>query len=78
MAIPTTANVGANISITWSPPLSNLASITAFKVVIRTKDNKFLESSSCVTVGTPLPISCQVPMIVLQSSPFNLVQNDIV
>ena len=78
MAIPTTANVGTDILVTWTQPYDSSALITAYNVFFRSADKKLYSNSNCVVTGTPLPTTCTVPITSLTASPFLLQQNDLV
>jgi hypothetical protein len=73
MAIPTTVNVGTNILVEWDEPYDSSALITAYNVFFRGSDKKLYNNTNCVLTGSPLPITCLVPIISLTASPFLLV-----
>jgi hypothetical protein len=78
MAIPTTTNVGTEIVVVWQKPYDSSALITAYNVYFRGADKKLYKNPACVLTGSPLPLTCSVPITSLAATPFLLVQNMLV
>ena len=81
-AMVTTLNVGTSVRIEWSSPYNGASPIIAYNVQIQAKDFTFHEELTyCNARSDPTVISnryCVIPMDVLKSSPFSLVQGDVI
>jgi hypothetical protein len=72
---PATAVVGTDVRVTWGPPGSEQAPISAYKVLIRRADGQFVaELTSCdgSTQAVLGALACNVPLSILRAAPFSL------
>lgn len=78
---PTVAVSGIYVSISWTAPASNFATIDAYRVLIITSTSTFIESTTYCDgslSATITSLACLVPMNAFWSSPFSLVQNTLI
>lgn len=76
MVAPTTAVSGLDVQITWTAPTSNGGlAISAYRVFIRSKAGTYLEETAHCAVAT---LTCSVPLLTLQATPYSLVLGDLV
>lgn len=73
MSAPATSVVGTAVEISWVAPSTGGLSATGYRVFIRTKAGTFVEETAHCRV---LALSCQVPLLTLQASPYLLVLGD--
>ena len=75
----TTANVNDKVSVSWNEPVTNGSPITAYKIIIKQKDQTYTqESIECVPINPALIASrlCSIALTTLKASPYNLIKGD--
>lgn len=74
-AAPTVTQTGTMVSIEWTLPASNYATITSYKVSIRASSNSYIERTAVCDGSLDTVIAsrkCLVPMSSLLASPYTL------
>ena len=82
MGAPTTTNSGTNVIISWSPLSANGATISEYLIEIQqqagTTYTSDLTNCDGASSSVILNTQCTIPMATLTSSPYFLVQGDLV